>query len=1146
MKYIYTIFKASLILTVLLVNQRINAQALYKAPVNTNAGHCGSDFLLKSIDPLKLQNFEQALYNRSLLRGGSPLSDTDQFMIPVAFHIIHENSAENISDQQVWDAFHLLNNSFANEVPFDPAAGINTDISFCLSPGMISRHVSALTNINMETDDYAVKQIGVVDPEIYINIWVVNSINSLTMGPGVAGYAMMPAAHGGAVDGIVIEAAFINNNPDDVKVLVHEVGHYLGLYHTFEGGCTNNNCMTDGDRVCDTPPDNSIAPVQCSGSVNTCHTDADDASTNNPFRDVSLGGLGDQPDMFQNYMDYGFQSCQTKFTDGQRTRMRDVLRTTRHSLLEHPNYCMPCASPVTGTLTIPPTLPAGVPASFTVDGSDPSLFFLWVLNGQSLVGHTITPTFSEPVTVYITVYVLNLASPGCSLTLRDTVEFTCGVTQPTFAATPYGLTSPGQNITFITPDNGYTYTWNIDGVASGTGTTFNYTVTGDYGRLVTVTASNGTCQSTSASYYIDPNNCSSSKENNTWYFGTAAGINFNTNPPQAIQGKITTEEGCAVLSDAVTGAPIFHSDGVTVGNSQTGFTLQNGTGLTGHPSTTQSAMFVPMPGSNRYVYLFTIDCQAGDYTNVGGGIYYSIIDKQGNGGNGEVTLKNQLLVARVPEKVTAVKNMAGDGIWVISHLWNSDAFYAWEITSTGIGNPIISHVGSIHTSAPDPYSGAYALGELKASPSGKKLALAVQGRSYFEVFDFNNNTGIISNAMMLQNDDVHSNYGVTFSPNERFLYGNSIGPVNICRFDLTAGNAAAINASFTPIGTLDGSGGGSIQLAPDGKIYAARRGSYYLSVISNPNAINVADCGFLMNGFRLKDYTRSYYGLPNPVQSAVLSVKPAIIGPDKICLNTPSQSGHYSFDPIGNATYTWSHHGSNTFLFVNDSTATMTYTTPGKDTLIVTRTAACGSSYDTLFITTGTAPVFDIGADQLVCPGTSVIITAAAGMFDYMWNNGTNMQSNTVNVPGKVKVQVITQAGCVLKDSLMITYYSITDLNPASDTSICNSETLTLNAPSGMTSYLWSNGATSSSITVSDSGMYTVTVQNYGCTFKDSILVRKDVADDAISTDTIISCVTSPTFFSAPSGFDAYSWQLPSGSFMNTDTVSISDPGYYI
>ncbi|MCD6066882.1 MAG: hypothetical protein K0S33_1708 [Bacteroidetes bacterium] len=1126
----------------MLSQQPVQAQT---QPQNNGSHSCGSDFLLRSMDPVKLQDFEQNMYSRVMSHTILTPPDTEQYTIPIAFHILHQNGAENIPDQQVWDAFALINNAFANQVPFNPSASTNINVDFCLVSSLISHHVSPLTNMTMETEDYDVKQIGQLDPTIYLNIWVVNSIYSLNMGPNVAGYAMMPASHGSTIDGIVIEADFITNNPDDVKVLAHEIGHYLGLYHTFEGGCGNNDCMTDGDKVCDTPPDNSIAPVLCSGSANTCHSDSDDPSVNNPFRDVSLGGLGDQPDMFRNYMDYGFQSCQTTFTDGQRTRMRDVLRTIRHSLLEHPTYCIPCPAPIVATLSIPDTLPAGVPANFTVNGADPNFFYFWQFNGQTATGQTVTQTIAGAATVAVTVYVINTASPGCNLVLRDTVVFTCIVPTPTFTVTPAGLTSPGQNITFTAPNTGYSYTWNIDGVAIGTGTTFNYTVTGDYGRLLTLVASNGTCQAVSSSYYIDPNNCAGSKANSTWYFGSAAGIDFNANPPQAIQGKISTEEGCSVISDAVTGAPIFHSDGVTVGNSQTGFTLQNGTGLTGHSTTTQSAMFVPMPGSSRYVYLFTVDFQAGDLSSFAGGIYYSIIDRQGDGGNGSVTTKNQLLLAPVPEKVTAVKNMAGDGIWVISHQWNSDAFYAWLITSTGIGAPVISHTGAIHTNAPTPYSGRAALGEMKASPSGKKIAVAYSGPNLLEIFDFNTATGVLSNPVSIHSTQQSECYGVAFSPNERFLYSSAIGPTNIIRFDLSSGNSAGILASEALICSVSSGGGGALQLAPDGKIYGARRDKKYLAVISNPNAVIPANCGFVLDGFRLVDYTSSIYGLPNPVQSVLLSVDPVITGPDKICLNGAPQSVQYTFDPIGNATYTWVHHGPNTFSFVNTSTASINYHTTGIDTLIVTRTAPCGNSYDTLFITSGTAPAFDIGPDFLVCPGTPVTINATPGMFDYHWNNNTNLPTNTVTTDGKVRVEMITQSGCVLKDSLMVVYYSLPGLNLGNDTSICTAEMLTLTAPAGASSYLWSNGATSNSIMVSDSGTYVVTVGKYGCLFKDTILVRKDVLLHVIP-DTLVLCGGSASFYTAPSGFDSYSWQLPSGALMHTDTVSIGDPGYYI
>lgn len=87
------------------------------------------------------------------------------------------------------------------------------------------------------------------------------------------------------------------------------MGHYLGLLHTFEGGCKNDDCMVDGDKVCDTPPDASTAPVDCNQNVNTCTTD------------TRSGFTQDQPDQVINFMDYGSGLCKIVFTQGQKSRM---------------------------------------------------------------------------------------------------------------------------------------------------------------------------------------------------------------------------------------------------------------------------------------------------------------------------------------------------------------------------------------------------------------------------------------------------------------------------------------------------------------------------------------------------------------------------------------------------------------------------------------------------------------------------------------------------------------------------------------------------------------------------------------------------------------------------------------------------------
>ena len=101
-----------------------------------------------------------------------------------------------------------------------------------------------------------------------------------------------------------MEAKYFGSSPSNGVVVTHEMGHYLGLFHTFQGGCKNDDCLQDGDRVCDTPPDTSTGYFPCDALTNSCHTDADDTSPNNPFRSPALGGLGDQPDQYRNYMDY--------------------------------------------------------------------------------------------------------------------------------------------------------------------------------------------------------------------------------------------------------------------------------------------------------------------------------------------------------------------------------------------------------------------------------------------------------------------------------------------------------------------------------------------------------------------------------------------------------------------------------------------------------------------------------------------------------------------------------------------------------------------------------------------------------------------------------------------------------------------------
>ncbi len=344
-------------------------------------------------------------------------------------------------------------------------------------------------------------------------------------------------------------------------------------------------------------------------------------------------------------------------------------------------------------------------------------------------------------------------------------------------------------------------------------------------------------------------------EASKWVFGNNVGLDFSSGSPIVFSGsKLMTTEGCASISNS-KGAMLFYTDGITVWN-RNNQQMPNGDSLKGDPSSTQSGVAVPMPGNPNIYYLFTIDAEGGQ-----NGFCYSKIDMSKANGLGDVVEKNTLVKTPSTERITAVRHRNRKDFWILTHAYNSDEFVAYLLTATGLStNPVISAVGISHDELDN------TIGYMKISPDGSQLAVAIKEMHSFQLFDFDNQTGVVSHPISFQLEKGSKAYGIEFSPNGSLLYVTAGGKGKIYQVNLQAGSKEAIIASLQIIGTSSNSRWiGALQVGIDGKIYVSEYESPKLSVINNPNVVG-KQCNFESDAISLGSGV-CQLGLPTFIQT---------------------------------------------------------------------------------------------------------------------------------------------------------------------------------------------------------------------------------------------------------------------------------------
>lgn len=967
------------LLFLLLFPALLSAQDKPKSPVL-----CGSSLLTS----LQMQE-NRAAFDLSWAKTAPhlppPPTTQSLYTLPVVVHIVHYagtplGTNENISNLTAQNAITWLNEAFANIGYYDPLTGVDTDIQFCLAQrdpnGAATTGIehlpSPLTNMVMETQDTLLKDVSRWNPNCYINIWVVDEICSNTMGCGVAGYAFFPSEHGTVIDGIVIERDYFGFSQAYNTVLVHEMGHYLGLYHTFEGGCANNNCLTDGDQCCDTPPDQSTTWLACGNTANSCSTD------------VNSGFATDVNDMIENYMDYNTPACYSIFTANQAARMQWSIANERSSLLGCPSCQTPCATPFLASFSVPSTtISIGTNLTFT-NTSTGGTNYTWQINGVNFATTTNAAyTFNTLGTFTITL----IASAGTTCTYTQDLQITvnCPVVS-TFNTSSFSI-SPGGSVTFTNTSTGATtYEWFVDfvSVATTTNLTQTFPNAGQY-QVYLVANNNGLCGNSSQIITITVgNDCSQVSAGNDQTI--CAGDTIQ------LQGNFTTPIPGATIQWTGGGGTFFPNANVL------------------NPKYLPSLSEIAAGQSN-------LQMQA-DFIAPGSSITPRLI---GYGHNGQDDIFYYNPATGVPTTITANfgddwlamgLDMANNILYGISYSNGSDLFSKWDLNT--LTHTFISYMTISETMTGGDYDNVHGIFYTIGAQWGTNVPQTL--------FSINTTTGA---ATAIGNLGITSTYpgyapqadgigGIAYDPLLDVLYGVSCTSDKLYTINVTTG-AATFVGNLSQIGLsirglaydfhqnkLWAQGGGSNMYEID------KNTGNIVSSFTNPGTIPLPAAGLT--------YAPIIVGSTQTItcfDSVKILIRPLPLidlGNDTSFCGTNGIAISPTISP--NTTWQWEN---------STNISPRTITSSGIYWVEVQDAFGCKNK-DSIDIQVITQPVLslDLGADITTCHSDVIVLDAGAGFASYLWYNLSHLQTNTVYGSGTYFVKCTDICGNIYRDTITI------------------------------------------------------------------------------------------------------------------------------
>jgi gliding motility-associated-like protein len=538
---------------------------------------------------------------------------------------------------------------------------------------------------------------------------------------------------------------------------------------------------------------------------------------------------------------------------------------------------------------------------------------------------------------------------------------------------------------------------------------------------------------------------------------------------------------------------------------------------------------VPFPsGENKY-YLFhsfpetslimanesglQTRCQVyAHFNRVNGGLRYSILDMDANGGKGKIIQSDQYLMGAIIQRIVLVKHANSRDTWLVGHFWNSNTFAAALINNDGVQPLVFSAVGPTFSGHSSRSSGS-----MDASPNGKKLAATSGSSSILELYDFDNNTGVVSNFKTAtipgQPNDV------CFSPDNSKLYVGAWQTITcgyrtqLYQLDLDEDN---LQESLYRIYES----GGSESFSPmmmrglDHKVYVQGlmvsqdtgpnlQAMFALQYPNQPkNASSLKKNAHIVTGyFPFAGYLNNISLQPKEAPITRMDLPKEV----SVCFGTYTLSA-----PAGYAEYRWSNGATTRSIAINE---------PGLYSVLA---GAAGFQKPQAYGYTkvsSSGKALNFGKDTTVCPGSEYKLFIPYTYKNVLWQDGDTSHLHEVkNSGGKQMVTTIDTDGCKTWDSVCVYYKYNPRADFGKDTTLCTGQTLPLRLePTNLftltpATYLWQNGSTKDTFTVTAPGTFWGKVAYDGCTVSDTIKVSYiDAKNISLGQDTMLCAGDSLT-----------------------------------